>query len=733
MSLKRVLRYFNIAVAIILAGAAVAVYWFAYRPLPDTSGEARAFIGGPGAIERDSLGTPHIRAATEEDALFLQGYATAQDRLWQMDALRRMAGGELAEVVGPSGLESDREARLLRLPRIAEEAVGSLPPADRAVFAAYARGVNAFIEQHRGRLPLEFTLMGYQPRPWRISDSILVGLHMIRTLSSSWRTDLLKQEMLAAGDRAKVEFLFPVRSGGEPQLGSNAWVVAGRLTATDRPLLANDMHLEPSIPGIWHSVHLRAAGLNAAGVTAPGLPGVIAGHNEHIAWGITNLPFDVQDLYQEELDPRTGRYRFRGEWRQARAERDAILVRGRKPVETANWVTGHGPLWRSEGGKQLALRWIGAEPGLFQYPFLELNRARDWQQFRAALSRLPAPASNFVYADIEGNIGYQAAGRMPVRRNFAGDVPVDGASGEYEWEGFIPFDRLPSVLNPSGGLIVSANQNPFPPGYPFPVNGGFSSPHRARQAEALLRARQGWRAADMLVVQKDVYSSFEHFLAHRIVAAADRVRAPGLEEAVSLLRGWNGQMEKDLAAPLIVSLAYLHMRRAVAERAAPKQGALYTHFMAPSVIERLLRERPEGWFADWDKAVLAAFSDALDEGRRRQGRTIGKWRYGAYLRLNLAHPVGHHLPLVGRYFDLGPFPLSGSGTTVKQTTARAAPSMRMVADLSAWDNSLLNLPVGESGHVLSRHYKDQWEHHYTGRSFPMLFLRIPSPSTLEFR
>jgi penicillin amidase len=723
----------NLAIAAALILLAAAGYWFAYRPLPETSGRVAAPVSKEVLVARDALGVPHISAGALEDALFAQGYATAQERLWQMDGLRRLASGELAEVIGPAALELDREARRFGIRRIAEAALVAIPAADGAALAAYARGVNAFIRTHLDRLPLEFTLLGYQPRPWSAVDSVLVSLFMFRTLTNTWKTDLTKAALLAAGDAAKVRMLFPMRGGGEFQPGSNAWVLAGAHTASGKPLLANDMHLEWSIPGIWFMVHLRAPGLNVSGVALPGVPGVIVGHNERIAWGITNLGFDVQDLYVEQLDERTGRYLFRGKTEQARRERGLIRIKGGSGEEITNWVTVHGPLFVVEDGRPMTLRWVAADPGMFQFPVLDIDRARDWREFTAALSRFPGPGSNFVYADVDGNIGYHVAGKLPVRRNFAGDLPVDGASGEFEWDGYIPFDRLPSSFNPPGGMIVTANQNPFPADYPWTVNGVFAAAYRARQIGDLLVARKQWRAGDMLAVQKDVYSGFHKYLARAVVTAWDKQkgRPPELAEAVAQLRAWNGQMEQGMAAPMLVALTYQYLRRAVGESASPAKGAAWEHEMAPSVVENLLRTRPPGWFSDYDALLLGCLGDAIDEARRIEGRDMRKWDYGRYNRLLIAHPVGHGLPFFGKYFDVGPTPMSGAPTTVKQIRPRVGPSMRMDVDLADWERALLNVDIGQSGHVLSRHYKDEWPRFYAGDSFPMQFGKVDATAVLR--
>ncbi len=732
MYLNRLLKYINMLIGAAVVLCLAILYWFVYRPLPTTSGSIETFVTRPVTIARDALGVPHISAETFVDALFAQGYVTAQDRLWQMDAIRRSASGELAEIVGRAALESDRDARLLRLRHLAEDSVRTMPPPDRAAMAAYARGVNAFIETHRGRLPVEFTLLGYQPRPWTVADCALAGFYMFRTLTTTWKDEILKRGMLAQGDAAKVNFLFPARTGAEAQPGSNAWAIAGRLTASGKPILANDMHLEFSEPGVWYMAHLQAPGLNAAGVTLPGAPGVIVGHNDRIAWGITNLQFDVQDLYIERMDNRSGRYLFRGHSEQARLERELILVKGSKPVELNFWVTRHGPVIINNRAERLSLRWTAAQPGIFQFPILDLDRARNWQEFSTALSRFPGPGSNFVYADVDGNIGYHAAGKLPIRKGWLGDLPVDGASGDFEWQDFIPFEQLPTAFNPPSGMIVTANQNPFPADYPYAVNGNFAPHYRSAQIRAMLSARSGWKPEEIAVVQKDVYSAFGHFLAGALVAAYDKHKPanPALADSIALLRGWNGQMEYSQAAPLLETLAYQHLRRAMVE-IATKESATYDSPMATPVLETLLRARPSGWFADYDEALLKALASAVEEGQRMQGPRPARWIYGKNTELTISNPVVHAVPLVGKYFDIGPAPMSGSSTTVKQTTRRLGPSMRMAADLSDWEKSLLNILIGQSGQILSRHYRDQWENYYVGASFPMQYRKVDAKAILR--
>jgi penicillin G amidase len=715
----RLVTAVNLSIAVLLIGVLSAAYWYAWRPLPETAGQISAPVSAAARITRDAIGVPHIQAASWEDAIFLEGYAMAQDRLWQMDGMRRQAAGELAEIVGPAAGNADQESRRMGLRRTAEALEQTLPPGERALFAAFARGVNFFIGTHRGRLPLEFTLLKYDPRPWTVRDSLLAGLEMYRTLTNSWRNELTKQALLQAGDRGKADYLFPVRTGSDPQPGSNAWALSGAKTISGKPILANDPHLEFSAPSPWYLVHLQAPGLNVTGATIVGLPAVVIGHNDRIAWGATNLQFDTQDLFEEKAGGSVN------------VQQSAIAVKGSRPVPVTLGVTRHGPLLVSDGGHQYALQWTANQPGGFAFPFLDIDRANNWTEFRAALERFGGPAQNFVYADVDGNIGYQAAGWLPDRKNCPGDMPV--SESNCEWAGRIPFDQLPSAYNPPSGMIVTANQNPFPADYPHRVDGNFASPYRAKQIRALLSSRAKWKAEEMLSVQKDVYSSFDHFLAQQILAAFDRQKPdrPQIQEAVDILRKWNGQMESGLAAPMVTSLTYRQLLKLVLDRVAAGMADRYQTFMARSVIERLLRERPEGWFPDYDALLLRCLTGALEEGSRAQGSKVSRWDFGQAQKLQIESPVGSHLPVVGMYFTFGPVPMSGSPTSVKQYTGRLGPSLRMIVDLGDLEHSFANLATGESGHRLSSHYKDQWDAYLAGRSFPMQFGKVDAKDVLR--
>jgi penicillin amidase len=555
---------------------------------------------------------------------------------------------------------------------------------------------------------------------------------MHRMLTTSWAEEIRKLHMLEKGDKDKVEFLYPARTGTEVAPGSNAWAISGAHTASGKPILAGDPHLEWSIPSPWYLVHLKGGDLDVTGASLPGIPAVILGHNRRIAWSVTNLEFDVQDLYAEQIDVQTGRYQMDGQLRQAGLERDWIGVKGQKPLQSDTWITAHGPVFLSDEGHNYSLRWTAADATSMEFPFLALDRARNWEEFNQTLRHYSGPAQNFIYADVDGNIGYHAAGVLPNRQGCRGDVPADGATNSCQWAGAIPYDDLPQVYNPQSGIIASANQDPFPANYRYAVNGGFAPPYRAREIRTLLSNRQEWKPEEMLGVQKDVYSDYLSFLARQAVEAWDKHpnSSSQMRAAAETLRNWNGQMEKKTAAPMVATLLDTELRKAAAKAAAPGLEGEYAARMAPVVIEKLLRERPAGWFKDYDELLVNSLAAAISAGEKIAGSNVAEWDYGQWIPLHLVHPVGGELPLIGRYFNIGPVPMSGSPSSIKQTTQRLGPSMRMVVDLGNLDQSLANLVTGESGHVMSHHYKDQWGAYYGGTSFPMQFDKIDAKDTL---
>ncbi len=741
--MRRVIKYTNVAVAALLGVLLVAGYFWFRQTMPDTSGEMILDLVAEAKITRDKRGIAHIEAASIEDAIYLQGFAHAQDRFWQMEATRRLAAGELAEVAGPAALESDINARQLRLRRLAQQMVENLEPEDRRWFAAYARGVNDWLNLHEKRLPLEIQALGYSPRPWRIADSMLLVVHMYRQLSTSWTVEADQFLMLnRAVDKEKVRELFPTRTGTEIQPGSNAWALAGSRTQSGKPILAGDPHLQQSWPSTFYLNHLKAGALDVIGASLPGGPGIIIGHNQKIAWSMTTLHFDVQDLYFNDSTL-------------IGVEKETIRVKGGKTVELNLQITPHGPVLE-RNGMRFSLKWTGFD-SRYPFAFRDLNLAQDWSSFRKALKRFPGPCHNFVYADTTGNIGYQAAGNMPLRKTAAAGLPLDARQPQNEWQGYIPFDKLPSAFNPAGGMLVNANQNPFPENYEYPVTGVFTPPYRQHQISRLLAARGKWQATEMTAVQKDVYSAFHHFLARQLVAAGEKRKASREDFSVAIeeLKSWNGQMEIGMAAPMIASMVYEELKRVLVRRVANMQTGFDSHF-APSVIENLLRTRPKSWFPDFDQVLVEALLTSLEAGAKLHGKNPRFWDYGRYNRISLSNTVlaeaitiGKFLtpswmpfadslrtlriPLIENFVQVGPMPLSGTTQSVKQVSARIGPAFRFIADTADWENSFMTLTLGQSGHPFSAHSRDYWEAYYGGEAVPLPYKNFEPEAVLRLR
>ena len=762
-----------LAATLALAIAATAwAYWRARACLPQLEGTLHiSGLAGRVEVLRDGHGIPHIRAQSPEDLLFAQGYVTAQDRLWQMDLSRRLARGELAEIFGERALQLDVENRTLGLWRACERAVSELNPDSQRMLTSYARGVNAFISTHQDRLPIEFLILGYQPRPWQEVDSFAVAVNMAKMLNTSWHEDLMRERIRARVAANLYADLFPDHSpldrpvaelplglgrkpaapaSASPQadldpvlaallalacpespragLGSNDWVVSGSHTASGKPLLANDPHLGHGVPSIWYMIHLKAPGINVSGVSLPGLPAVIIGHNERIAWGVTNTGPDVQDLYIETFNPRApSQYLHNGQWIDGQVREEAIKVRGQADHRLRVCVTRHGPIVSQEGNRHLALRWTALQPHALSFPFWEIDRAQNWPEFLTALRGFVGPMQNFVYADVDGNIGYYAAGWVPIRRQGDGTAPVDGSFDDYDWTGYIPFEDLPHAFNPPTGMIATANGRVVPDGYPYLITRSWESPYRTARIYQLLEAGGKFAVDDMLKIQSDIHAIYFEWLAKQLLAAAAQHPLEGSDPqfALGALKSWDGEARANSPAPLICRVT----DRALYDRILkPKLGedlSGYSWSMSRVFIQNVIEDRWARWLPPGDPDFNVTLVKSLEAGVRQIPSLVGSadhsaWRWGDTILLTFHHPLGS-LPLLGRLLDVGPFPQAGTQTTVKQTTPSVGPSMRMVVDFGDLDDSVQNITLGESGQIFSPYYRDQFEAWYEGRSLPMAF------------
>lgn len=755
-----------LVIVVVLAGG-----WFYYAAtasLPQLDGTVSvAGLNSSVTVIRDTQGVPHITATSLEDLFFAQGYVTAQDRLWQMDMWRRYAAGELSELLGADFLDHDREQRILQIRDAAQAAAAAIPAHERSYLEAYTRGVNALMEA-RGHLPIEFRVLRYEPRPWTIEDSLLVGANMSKMLNYyQVNTEIGREKVLNKIGAELTADLYPDSSpndrppGSLPHVppaaaaaqlmpremepgfalgvsnpakdeaelapGSNNWVVSGAHTVTGKPLLANDMHLPHQIPNIWYEAHLTAGDYDVAGVTLPGVPFVIVGHNRRIAWGFTNLGPDVTDLFIENFNLR-GEYQTPQGWKEPERRREVIKVKGQPDVTLEAVVTRHGPIVSElvpGETRKLALQWTLYEPSALDIPFFAVNSAQNWDEFRAAFARFGSPAQNVVYADVDGHIGYQATGRIPMRASGDGTVPVPGHDDSHAWTGYVPFDDLPRVFDPPSGLIATANGRIVPDGYKYLLTRQWASPHRTARIYQVLESGRKFSAGDMLALQTDVQSDFDLWCARRFAEAVERSpqASEGARKVAAILRAWDGRISSDSPAAVLVT----RVRRAVVEKLyRPKLGDAYDSyrwFMSSVALEKILREQPKRWlpigYRDFDELIVVAVE--MPSKAPRPTDYPASLRWGDELPVQVQHPIFGRVPLLRRWTGTGPLPQSGNGYTVKQVGKTFGPSQRFTADVSNFDASTMNILSGQSGQIFSPHYMDQWNAWYEGRTFPLAF------------
>jgi penicillin amidase len=742
----------------------------ARRVLAQTSGR----ISVPGlrqavTVLRDPWGIPHIYAETQDDLFFAQGFVAAQDRLWQMELWRRTGEGKLAEMLGPSAIERDRFARLLRYRGDMKAEYDSYAPDAREIIAAFVRGVNFFIESARkdDRLPIEFQLAGFKPEPWtpEVCLTRMAGYVMTRNASNEvMRAQLVREigaelveELVGTDPPRKLEVPLGLdlegidsrilamanAAGGSVSFrqneGSNNWVVDGRLTSTGKPLLANDPHRTIALPSLRYLVHLVGPGWNVIGAGEPSLPGVAAGHNERVGFGFTIVGIDQQDLYVEETHPANpheyrARVNGRSRWVKMRVEREQIKVKGQtEPVEVALKFTAHGPVIYEDPARHraYALRWVGTEPGTAGYlASLSLNRARNWQEFLRALERWKVPSENLVYADVDGNIGWQAAGLTPVRRGWSGLLPVPGAEGRYEWQGFLPLSELPRAYNPPQHFLATANHNILPPGYQRELGYDWAAPFRFRRiAEVLSSARSKFTVADFERLQHDEVSLPARELTRLLREA--KGASEELRPYVDLLTEWDGALSKDSAAAALFQVWLTKLTPAVFKPRLPAQvwARVGGRISLVKTIETL--QQPSArWFGEQaragrDAALLTALEEAVADAQARLGRDLAQWRWGTLHTAQFRHTLSTD-EARRALFDLPAVARGGDGNTVNATGGgnfrqSSGASFRQILGLNDWDASVATSVPGQSGQPQSPHYGDLLPLWAEGRYFPLLY------------
>lgn len=751
---------FAAAVAAILV---LSVYMFAQAT--EITTEVRSKV----TVRRDARSIPYIEAGNDADLYFAQGFVTASDRLWQMDFMRRVARGELAEIFGRAVLEEDKHWRRYGFAKIADDSLPLLDPGLRKALDAYTKGVNAYISMlTTEKMPLEFKILQYRPREWTPSDTVVIGKILADALSSTWRQDLIRasfvnlprdkiadltnqqmpQDVVLFGNDLKskessllqrspspadADFLARTlevarrddelrrtsleRTGlfAEELAASNNWVISGKRTIDGKALLANDPHLAPAAPGIWYMTSLESPSVHVAGVTFPGVPGIVLGHNSSIGWGATNVGPDVQDLYREEFDAK-GRYRTEKGFAAPKIRREEIKVRPNplKPETVTESIdvveTRNGVVITDEVGQKFALKWTARDPRNQEFEaFFKLNRARNWKEFQDALRSYGGASQNFVYADTAGNIGWYAAGRVPIRRTGSGELPYDGWTNAGDWIGMIPFEQLPHLYNPPDGLIVTANQRTVGTGYKYfdSFARDAANPWRARRIYDLLTGNQKISMNDVRDVQLDVFNAPFSSLAREIV---DRRAAS--DDTLAALRGWDGRTTADAKAPVIVN----EIRNCVANKIAADNKPVPSYLVRERLLWWIIKENNARWlpkgFASYDDLLKSCDTEsrtALSQPKRF-GPDESKWRWGNVFVANFQHPLAV-VPLIGSKFVVKYTNVNGSGQT---PNVGPYVSMRLIASPGNWDETRHVIPLGESGDPDSPYWKDQFDSWRTG-------------------
>ena len=768
----------------VLAGvfAALVLFagWTVWRTFPRDGGAIRV-PGHAGTIrvDFDAHGVPTIHASSVADAMFGLGYVHAKDRLWQLEFERRVGSGRLAEALGKGLVDADRFLRTIGFRRAAESAWRELSPESRTPFEAYARGVNAFVATSPAR-PIEFRILRIDPEAWRPEDSLVWAKMMAWDLAGNARDEIRLARFASAVGPERARELLPV-AGTEPSiltpeewsppgkpasspaacrmpnsgpwlalgnefdrvadlgfggetLGSNSWVLSGARTETGKPILANDPHLGLRTPSVWYLARIDAPGYALSGATLPGIPGVIIGHNDRIAWGVTSLEPDVQDLFVETVDPADpSRYRHRGAWKSFSVRSETIRVRGGPDVALAVRESIHGPIvtdvfgGAAALGKAVALRWTGLDDGdRTAEAFFALGRARDWNGFLAAVALLKVPPQNFVYADVDGHVGFVTAGELPIRPRSDGRLPVSG-EGDDDWTGTIPFARLPRVLDPAKGYVVAANNHVAsgPAGDAFGLT--WAEPYRAKRIREAIEAKPRWSIADTAALQLDRVSGQAEDLLPLLLRTAPLDDAS--RDALDRLKasGWNGEMAPDSVPASIYAAWYVALARMPEdELGAVPRGSTRGRFLVHALSENTpwcddVRTPRVETCADFQAAALR---DAVAFLRKTLGPDPSAWRWERLHHARFPHAVFHPVWGLRRIFDLS-VGQGGDGSTVNvgafsqdgSFDMTDGPSYREVIDLSNLARSRYVHTTGQSGNVFDRRYRDLLPEWRAGRSF----------------
>ena len=793
-----------VSVLVLIIGALVMTgFVLLKRPFPTVNKTIEiAALSEPVNIYRDEFGVPHIYAENETDLFFAQGYTHAQDRFWQMEFWRHVSHGRISEITGTPGIEADKFIRTMGWNRIAVDTLAfyeEQEPEIMAMLEAYSAGVNAYITANPNNVSINYTVLGlvndkWEIEPWTPIDTIAWSVVMADDLSGNWDGEIERANQikaLGASTVANLEPFYPYGQrpviartpelmekepeaqelyegltavdwqnvsttliGQKPALGflgagefvgSNNWVIGGEFTESGLPLLANDPHLGIQIPAIWYEIGLHAPGWDVTGFSFAGVPGVIIGHNAHIAWGVTNVGPDVQDLFIEKINPSNpNQYEFEGEWLEMGIIEEVIKVNGGEDIVLEIRTTHHGPIISevvADATDVLAIKWTAHEPSRLIKSIIGLNQAKNYSDFREAMRYWDVPSQNIVYADTEGNIAYQMPGLIPIRKNGDGLVPVPGWTGEFEWQGFLDYEELPALFNPRQGYIVTANNAVIDESYPHFIDIYWADGNRAQRITDMIEAEiigdGAISTADIARMQFDAYS----------ILAADYIPLlaglsssdPDVQAALERLRGWDYQLRRDSVPAALFEIFRMQLAFAVL---TDDVGEEYVGDFGGHVLFHQLAHDPDAIW--WDDAttdqsesqadiLLRAVENTVAWFNENLGGEMNEWNWGTiHTATFVSNPLGlSGIGLLEGTVNLGPHPVDGGPSIVtanswswrKPAAVTGHVSMRMIVDMADFDASLTVLPTGQSGHPSNPHYTDMFPLWQNGEHHPMLWSR----------
>ena len=752
---------------LVLVVAVGGYIWFVQtikKSLPQTSGEI-VLEGLKNDVEiiRDTYGVPHIYAKNEPDLYFALGYAMAQDRLWQMEFLRRLGHGQLSEVLGEELVKVDRFFRT-----IGAAGVNRKIPDDLAFLPeSFADGVNAYLKTHADRLPFEFKLLRYKPQPWTAEDYLAILKVVSWGLSNGWKVDLTAARILEKLGTEKWREAFPVwpdhapliipeesralselsasflkticfaerLTGFSTSAASNNWVVSGKKSVTGKPILANDPHLGLTNPSFWWEAHMVCPTINVSGFAIPGVPGIAIGHNLNVAWGVTNVMVDDVDFYVEKINPQNPRqYWLKDRWEDMKVREETIRVKGREPVKAEILLTRHGPIVSDGKGsneRAISARWAfteGLQPGQAAYL---LVKAKNIQEVKEALKYWELPSQNLVFADVSGNIGYWCCATIPIRSKGFGILPMPGWTEEYEWKGYVPFEERPHRINPKENFIATANNKVTGDSYPYFISHYWEPVDRITRIHQLLKAKERLSVDDFKTMQQDIYSVLASEMVPKMIQVLER-RFTDEEgrKAKEVLSKWDFIMDKDSVGACLFEVTFRKMMDNIFRDELGEElfyEYLRTSTFPPSALRMMIRKGSSLWFGKKSLEDILAMSmkQMFSELKEVMGSDMNKWTWGSIHSLTFEHVLGKKR-LLARIFNLGPFRVGGSHLTVNMRyysyeepyRVKHGVSERMIVDLSNIGGSLHVLPTGESGNLKSPHHQDQIDLYLGGRYHP---------------